>query len=884
MIAQLTLGLSVAFAGALSPAGKERFAAALAAESEGRWSQAAAHYGVILAVDSDHEASVLGLGRALEAQGDTETALRTYERLGSNPKGIEARAFLLEPIDPLRAAELYRLQQALQLGDPWPYLGEARALKRVDASGAASAVDGYLDLVQEPPKGTVILDVIGALRAGGEDALAEQLMERILREWPSVDWADEVQSRLDRLRIERSALDFAVAEPTPLSSTEQAALNGARRLAAAGRPDEAISKLAELVRLVPGNAEPWGELGALHRAQGDVAEAEVAYIRAISAAPQVAAWHRRFGDLLIEAYGGKRDREARDAYRTALSLRPTWTEVAYSLAETERALREYDAALEAYRTVIELDPNGGMGRKAQRRIQQLGRKAPDIAVTGPADRGLSGVDPKAVEHFRLARAYRANDRIDDAIVEVLRACELAPQWSGALNLLAALHVAGGQREKGRDAWYRSLELNAKQPNVLLALAELAAGDGDAKAAKMAYAEASDLGSAEALYRMAELSHSQGDSEGARLYLQRFFDQTTGGPKHAPAVALSSTLDAELLRQRSVFAAIAAVLVVMVGVVGWRRARRKTVNELIERVPGVAHDVSLVVSAIRHELLKHNTSLLNEMAVALEEGDDQAVVYGAERLFGLTGQESVTSRYDEYLDQLVTLGRTHGLALDVRHSDPVFGPISRSMSALYRIRRKLQVPPANRTARLGLAGTVSAIAHALNVDAYHQLGVMLTTLSTCRLDRDLVDRVNKRVCSEPGFVEVDIPPISVSIPDEPSRVAASRGDLEDVLTNLIRNALQAVVDGGALVDASVGVSVVHQTDEITGLLRVEIAVRDTAPGHLTTAMIMEAEMGRGLALVRDLIERNGGTVRVQLMDDGSKSVLVELERVDEQVAR
>jgi hypothetical protein len=128
------------------------------------------------------------------------------------------------------------------------------------------------------------------------------------------------------------------------------------------------------------------------------------------------------------------------------------------------------------------------------------------------------------------------------------------------------------------------------------------------------------------------------------------------------------------------AAFLSFLALVAGLV-WRRVRRKTLADLVERAPGVAHDVSLVVSAVRHELLKHNTSLLGEMATALEDGDDEAVVYGAERLFGWVGQESVTSRYDAYLEQLVTLGRSHGVHLDLRDSDPVFGPISRSMSAL-----------------------------------------------------------------------------------------------------------------------------------------------------------------------------------------------------------
>ena len=45
------------------------------------------------------------------------------------------------------------------------------------------------------------------------------------------------------------------------------------------------------------------------------------------------------------------------------------------------------------------------------------------------------------------------------------------------------------------------------------------------------------------------------------------------------------------------------------------------------------------------------------------------------------------------------------------------------------------------------------------------------------------------------------------------------------------------------------------------------------------MIGEADVGRGLGLVRDLVERNGGTVRVVSEPGWSKAVVVELERVE-----
>ena len=100
-----------------------------------------------------------------------------------------------------------------------------------------------------------------------------------------------------------------------------------------------------------------------------------------------------------------------------------------------------------------------------------------------------------------------------------------------------------------------------------------------------------------------------------------------------------------------------------------------------------------------------------------------------------------------------------------------------------------------------------------------------------------------------------------------------------LDQLLRNALQALVEDGSNGDARIGLRVEHRTDAITGLLRADVAVLDSAKGRLSSTMIGEADVGRGLGLVRDLVERNGGTVRVVSEPGWSKAVVVELERVE-----
>ena len=56
-----------------------------------------------------------------------------------------------------------------------------------------------------------------------------------------------------------------------------------------------------------------------------------------------------------------------------------------------------------------------------------------------------------------------------------------------------------------------------------------------------------------------------------------------------------------------------------GGLAWRRSRQRTLADLIEAAPECAHDLARLLSAIRHEVLKHNTTLLEEMAHAGRNG-------------------------------------------------------------------------------------------------------------------------------------------------------------------------------------------------------------------------------------------------------------------------
>jgi tetratricopeptide (TPR) repeat protein len=863
----------------LSPLVNERFAQAVAAEKVGDFSTAAAQYGMVLAVAPHYEQAVMGLGRSLQARGDVSGALAAYERLHSDPEAIEARAVLLEGSDPQASAALYRLLQTLLLGDEWPYLGEARALTDTDSMTAAAAVDNYLDLIDTVPKGPTILDVLGALRRDDQDERAETLMLRLLNNWPQSDWAPEVQARLDRLLIERFAQDFVVSEPEPLSDAHRTVLTEARLSAAQGNTDHALDLLRSLLRDAPRSAEAWGTLGEVHSQLGQVADAEQSYRWALAIEPAEAVWHERFGQLLTVRYGGKRDREARDSLRTARALRPSWAAVAFELAEVERSLRDYDSALTAYQDYLKMDPKGSWSAAARQRVADLSRLAPPTIETAAVDDTPAEVPDDAIEQYRLARAYRSRDDLLAAETAIVAVLEMAPDWTAAINLSAAISLARGDSQKALVSWQRSLLTNPNQAQVWLAIGELHRQEGRLGEAESALEGAAQRGVADALYLLADMAFASGDFDSAERILVRFFELSTGGTRYAPALALQDQVVDALHRQNVLIWGVSSFFVLGMMFVGARRIRSQPLSALLEQAPGSAHDVAMVVSAVRHELLKHNTTLLEELADALRCGDIDAVSYGVRRLYGDEGALGVVARFDGYVRQLRSLGRRHGVLLDLRNKDPLFAPMSGAMRKLRRLESKLHRPPKRSAARFEVAEQLVAVGQALNEDAYHSLGVFMQQLGTVYLSAGALLEVETRVREEPAFTHLELPKLNIQMGSEHVPVRVFQGDLDDIVANLLRNAYQAVAVNSPDNERRVGLSVIEQADPITGLATVELRFQDTAEGLLTDAMLHGRSIGRGLGLTVDLVTRHEGTIHVEPDPGWSKAIVVSLQRVE-----
>lgn len=124
-------------------------------------------------------------------------------------------------------------------------------------------------------------------------------------------------------------------------------------LARAGQFDRAVEILERARELASDDVEIATELGLAYLEVADLAGAEAELRRALERDDLAIAARSALGRVL-EIAG--REEEAAQVYREALSLLPSFGEVAYALAELERRRGRLDAAIEVQVDLLTLDP------------------------------------------------------------------------------------------------------------------------------------------------------------------------------------------------------------------------------------------------------------------------------------------------------------------------------------------------------------------------------------------------------------------------------------------------------------------------------------------------------------------------------------------------
>lgn len=866
-------------ADALDPLARGFWDRAVAREADGDLRGAATAYRMTWGQDPTWVQALVGEARVLAALGEVQRALEVLDQARFHPEAVEARGRLLLDIDPEAAIEAFQTLKVLRPERDDIELSLAEALAPVRPEAGRAALERYLEAVPEPDAGRVVAVAV-ALEAGlrAEHAVdaATALAADIVGRFPEAEGSEALLDALRTAEVRVEAARLASAAGVAPSPVAVAGIRDARAQAHAGDLPGALRALEAVVDAEPRVAVGWAALARLRERAGDVAGAVVAAERAESLDPFDADRAALVASLYATHFGGRLDVRAARAYARAVQRRGSDADLWFRKGTLERRVGWTAAAEASFRRVIALEAQGARADAARRQLDGLLRPLP---VTQDVPEGLPGrpadVPAVAWEAFHEAWAWQRRSATEpDALERALQAVEVAraaaPSWERALRLEAAIRLDRGEDAAALELYRASLVAEPDQAEVHRIVADLLAVD-DPAAARVALERAADLGEPSALLRRAHARAAEGRLWAARADLAAHRERTVDDAEVAQA------LDRHLARQQAVVWAGAGLTggALVLGPLAWRRWQRAGVglDALLVRSPEAWPEVARVLAAIRHEVLKHHTTVLDEVADGLERGEADLGPWAADRLVGDGG---AAIRFDGYVAELVRIGERSGVRLNLLHRDPTMGPLMRAMAELTAL------APALRRGDAARVPALRRLSIALNLDGYQGLGRLLRRLCLVDVDAGLVEEAWRIVRNEPSVRAVDAH-LMLEPPEATYWVRAYRRDLRDVLVNLLRNALEAsLADGGA----EVGVRLAVDEDWITGLERVEVRVLDRSPRRITTAQVRGRFVGRGLGLAVDLVTRAGGSVHVEAETGWAKAVVVRLPRVerpDEEVA-
>ena len=570
--------------------------------------------------DSTVVPAVLGLARVLEAAGDLEGADKALASLAHEAEVVFARAWLLEERDPETALQLYARLETLALGHSEPYLRQALLLAESDPVEAREKLDVWWEMEGGVPHEDAVLAVALGLKADGELEGALELLDSRKQAWPDGEEPEALAGLRDRIGVEREALRLAAGGMVPLTSVQAAALARARKVFNRGGNERALEALRELLGEAPRNAELWATIGDVHRSRGAVEEAERAYVAATTLAPEEARYHANLGTLLAERYGGRRHREAIAELGAALAQKSSWAEIHFRLANVQCEAGRFEDAAESLRAYLTLEPGGAHATEASELLEDLERTRPVTAVLPASPELDSDVPDPARLVYRVARVYRGRGEKERARVEAMKALELAPSYLDALMLLAAMDLEDGDQVSAAQRYRRCFELAPHDPGLLLTLGDLERAAGQVEAAQRYFRGAAEAGAPEAFYRLADMAAERGDLREARRLIDSYFEVSTGGLAHEPALALQARVQRQLRLVRWGVGGGLALVFALAGAWLLRRRTGSSLQVLLARKPASYHEVARLLSAIRHEVLKHNTNLLASVALAFGADD------------------------------------------------------------------------------------------------------------------------------------------------------------------------------------------------------------------------------------------------------------------------
>lgn len=599
--------------------------------------------------------------------------------------------------------------------------------------------------------------------------------------------------------------------------------------------------------------------------------------------------HMTLGLIYKKKFAGAEDGEAIKHLSAAVRLRPDLHRLHLLLGELY-ARSDRQQAREHFQRFIQLaplgDPDARTARKALEELEREIRRDEPTPILPPAEESLRFLDPEL--QSMINEAYlRGTEHQDWEVAEkiLLDARMRFPSNPVVLNELARVAYYQDRPGDARRFWEQSLEMRENQVEVHERLGVLLRDDLPEAAIPHLH-RAAELGSVTARFLLAESLWTGGSPFEASKVLDRYLVETSDLDLHwERARALRQEIDARFFQVSLVAAILLALAIAVPAWRIWKHYRGSSLRQLLERAPKSFPEVARILSLIRHEILKHNTAFLADVGRALEydasDAEQRAAVLG-QRLFGADGRDDpggIHGRFLGYVDDLEKVARAHRVTLNLHRKDPIFRPMIQAFVELARwspaMRQAESLKPGKK---LELARSLLRVGHVLGRQAFERLSDLIRELCVTTVDRDFVQRVYDEVRGEKQFAGHLI--ASLSVEGEPAPIRIFRTDLEDILANIFRNSLRS---SASYVDPPVrlGVSLVLELDEITGLGTLAVRIKDRSPEQLSNEMLRGRYVERGMGITVDLLSRYDGSIAVEPEPGWQKAVVLRFFTIEDE---
>jgi hypothetical protein len=210
-------------------------------------------------------------------------------------------------------------------------------------------------------------------------------------------------------------------------------------------------------------------------------------------------------------------------------------------------------------------------------------------------------------------------------------------------------------------------------------------------------------------------------------------------------------------------------------------------------------------------------------------------------------------------------------LNLGRKDPIFRPMIVAFEELARWAPAMRNPHRLRAGKkLELARVLGRAGHVLGRQAFERLSGLIRELCVTNVEPSLVTSVYEQIVGEKQFEGCDFAPLVLSGTGAPIRIF--RTDLEDILANVIRNSMRSSMQY-TQPPVGVGVELMTEIDEITGLGSLAIRIKDRSPEQLSNEMLRGRYVERGMGITVDLLSRYDGAIAVEPEAGWSKAVVL-----------